>query len=518
MKNKFFVKISIILFIIFFSVFHLSCSNEEAADRNKGKVELLSFGPVGSRHGDTLKVIGSNLNSVKSIELVNASIEKNEFISQSAELIEFIVPAEAKAGKLKLVTLDNEEIISKTNLNFNVPVKIVSITEEARPRENIVIKGENLTWIDSIQFGTRKRVIREFEIQNKEELVFEVPFDAKSGSLIIYTGGTEPLAVETEQVVKVTLPSVTLISSSSVKHGDVISLTGSNLDLVGKIIFKGVGDAAITKFESRTKDQILVKVPNNAVDGGLTLVTAYSLVEIPLDQEIKIVLPKITSLNPNPIDDAALLTLTGSNLDLVKAITFTPNITTAAFISQSASKIVLQVPTGAVRGSIGLTTIKDFIINTNIILDFTSSAAAPNLSYYLYKDSQTAGWDNWSYGGATDLQNTTSVFEGSHAIKKDFEDWGVVRLHTDNPIDVSKYSELVFYVFGTESYTGQDLYVIVNEAWGDGFTFKAVKGEWTQIIIPIANINGGNARSTWNDFMLRSGMTGTMYFDHIGLR
>jgi len=507
--------------LVLTSVLIISCETEDDGLGND-EVTLLSFGPSGLQHGDTIRVIGYNLDRVESIEMSNATVAQDQFISQSSDLIELQIPMSARKGIITLRTGDGEEIVSKTMLNFDVDVEITSVTGEARPGTPVSIMGSNLHWVDSIQFGSRQTPIVDFDSHSENELVFSVPLDATTGTLILYTGGTDPLALETEDVVQVTLPGVASISPSSVKHGDNLTITGTDLDLVGQVKFTAVEgeELFIDNFVSQTATEIVVTVPDNTVDGPITLVTAFSSVEVEISEEsISIILPAITGLSPNPIDDEGQLTITGTNLDLIKSITFSPGLTISDFISQSATELVVKVPAGAARGSLTLTTIRDFIVETDMVITFTSAAEAPALDYYLFEDTRAEGWDDWGYGGPVNWESTSPVFAGSNAIQKSFDgSWGVVRFHASSSVDVSSFTELVFYVYGGEGYNGEEMLVLVNEEWGLGYGFTAVPGEWTEIVIPIADINQGGATETWNDFMIQSGITGIVSFDHIGFR
>src|SRR5690606_5039152 len=131
MKNFYKVKTLLLSFLVVSLGFLSSSCEDENEDINGGKVQLLSFGPPGVKHGEKIKFIGLNLDKVESIVMPGATVSKTDFTSQSSDLIELIVPASATKGKVVLKIAGGEEISSKSELSFDVPVEISSFTPEA---------------------------------------------------------------------------------------------------------------------------------------------------------------------------------------------------------------------------------------------------------------------------------------------------------------------------------------------------------------------------------------------------
>ena len=317
------------------------------------KLQLLSFGPTGAKHGDTILFIGNKLDKVTAIQFTgtNATVNQADFKKQSSRLIALLVPPAAEKGYVTLKTPEGD-IVSKTQFNLDVLTGVTSITAQARPGQNVTITGTYLNWVDRVTFSKDKTVTA-FVSKTQTQLVVKIPDDAETGPLILHYTGTDSNFVQTADTLKVTLPLTTTMSPNPVKPLTDLTITGTDLDLAKKIIFTGVS-APVTTFVSQSATQLVVKIPETAKKGKLTL-EAASGVKTTSSNDLDIVLPNTTGLSPNPINLAANLTITGTDLDLVKKVIFSgvaPAVTT--FVSQSTTQLVVKVPAGARDGKVKL--------------------------------------------------------------------------------------------------------------------------------------------------------------------
>ncbi|WP_181305657.1 IPT/TIG domain-containing protein [Rufibacter sp. XAAS-G3-1] len=502
MKNLYKVRLLLVAFLMVSIGFLSSCDDDDDA-MNSGQVELLSFGPTGAKHGDKIKFIGRNLDQVESIQLRGALVAKAQFTSQSSDLIELVVPTAAEEGKVTLKLANGTEIASKTDLSFEVPVTVTGITASAKPGTNITITGNYLNWVDSLQFGALPTRVTTFVSKSMTELVVTVPMEAKSGSLILYTGGTEPLVVETEQEVAITLPAVTGLAPAALKHGDNLTITGTNLDLVSRVKFTGVGEAVVSAFVSRSEAQLVVKVPDNASSGKITLV-ALSMEEVPSTQTIAIILPAITGFNPTPVEPGANLTINGTNLDMVKSISFTGGASVATFVSQSPTQLVVKVPSDALKGVLTFVTTKDYTVKTDMVLDVKIDRPA----YFIYNDALNADWQLWGGWGKSleDMGNAEHVSRGAKAIKLSYNDvYGAMQLHPNKANVLAGYTKIKFYIYGGTGATTRYSVSAKNLAGvtGDDYAFDVRSGEYTVIEVPISalgDLSGGLAELYFKNY------------------
>lgn len=285
-----YMRTALLLVAVLSMGFLISCEED---DENSGLVELLSFGPTGVQHGDDIVFIGNNLNKVTEIDLVGVSIPSSGFKSQTADKIVLTVPETAEEGPVTLKTPAGD-IVSKTVLSFEVTVAITGTPAEAKPGTDITITGEYMNWVTEVWFPDGV-LVTEFVSASLNELVVTVPMEAVSGTITLIGGGTEPVEVESEDAIEITLPTITGMAPNPAERGEPLTITGTDLDLVAKVQFKG--NAEVTDFTSVSETEIVLTLPEEANQGKVTLVT-YSGVAVESSQNLSIVgaLPPLAPL------------------------------------------------------------------------------------------------------------------------------------------------------------------------------------------------------------------------------
>jgi hypothetical protein len=494
-----------------------ACKKDD--NRNSGRVELLSFGPTGAKHGDTVRFFGMNLNRVNSIEFTgtNASVDKSEFKRHTSDEILLIVPASAERGYVTLKTSDGD-IVTKTQLNLSVSTAVTSFTPEARPGENITITGNFLNWVNKITFADDKEVTT-FVSKTLNQIVVRVPDDAQTGPLLISYQGTDSSFVQTSDTLKVKLPVATALSPNPVKHAENLTITGTDLDLTKQVLFTGV-TAPVTAFESQSASQLVVKVPGGTQTGEITLVAASGVHSV-ASMDLNILLPVITNMTPNPVDPESNITITGTNLDLVTSVTFqnAPAVTT--FVSQSATQIVVKVPAGVLRGRVTLGVLNSTrTVQSPDILDITGDIPPPTLAFPLYTDAVTSNWNGWiggGWGGTSNRDNAAPVREGTKSIKIDYTGgYGSPFQIGGANINLATYTTFNLSVYGAPGSGGKTVTIGINGVNGK-YNFNVVEGKWTDYAIPLSTLTSDTElKEIW--IQEYSGTGGfTIFVDAIGL-
>ncbi len=495
-----------------------SCEEDDTIEA----VTLHSFGPSGVEHGDTIKFIGLNLDKVSAIVLSpDLEIASSQFVAQTATEIKLKVPIEATAGKVKLKSTDGE-IESLTLLSFNVPVEITSITGEVKPGNNVTITGTLINWIESVTFEDGI-VVEEFESQSLTELVVQVPMEAQTGHMIFSSGGTEPLTFASENPLVVSLPEVTALSPSTIRHEGSLTLTGVHLDLVTSLTFSG--DLVVDKenFSNHSATEIVVDVPALTLSGPLTL-HQLSPVDVVTTQSIGIILPVGTDIGPSPaIPGSSEVTIDGTDLDLVAELGLPgiDPIAAANFTTHTATQIVFSLPEGAESGGVTYTTIHGYSNNLGVTL-IVPGEGPPPLAITMYDDEVFYNGGDWSWGTVlSDQASTEQFYSGSVSWKFTTDSDGGVSSGGMNPVDASGQGTFVFSLYGGEGTDGAQVAAILGDdtgdVWGNYNSVTLVEGEWTEYRLPLTQYPDVNLSSVQRWIFKVEGITGTtIYVDRVG--
>lgn len=379
-----------------------------------------------------------------------------------------------------------------------------------QPGENIRFIGNNLDKVLAIEMENATIESSSFLSQTKKEIELQVPLSAEEGLVGLRTSDTLIMS-KTVLSFKVTA-SITEFPEMA-KPGSVISIKGNYLNWVNAIWFGG--DVEVTEFEQQSMNEIQVKVPMEALAGIIAL--EYGGTEfgtVSTETALQLNLPAITSFGPNPMDRNDNLIINGTDLDLVKAVVFKGSGENTDFVTQSGTELVLSIPEGANKGKIALLTYSGVSIESEQSLSFLGDLPAlPDLTYTIYGDSFTDNWQNWGWGSTADLESGDNARQGEASIKLDVNgSWGALSI-ANGSVATAEYSELTFVIYGTEGTGGQTFNMNVND--GDMFSIEVAEGEWKEFNIPLEDIG---VETIEKITFQETGWSGTVFFDHIGLR
>lgn len=331
-------------------------------------IEITKFTPESAMPGETITIEGDYLNLVQMVEFADeVQVSQDDFVEHTRYAIKVVVPETARTGKLNLYTLDlTKEENNASDLTYNIletenalTVGTPTVTKFSSPRgeaeatgtvtvkagETVTVTGTSFSLIDAVAFGGGDNVVKTTEFTVNEDgtsLTFALPADAPDGDVNLIARSGVEIAVG---IINTVAPSECVAAPSPVKAGRSLTITGKDLDVVSSIIMPGVSDDVEFTAAGTTKLSVSA-VPATATEGNITLkMKNGKTVEVPFT----LVKPVVTGYDNNSVNAGGALVLKGTDLDLVKSVSFggaSVDVTPAS----DGKSITLTVPMEAVSG------------------------------------------------------------------------------------------------------------------------------------------------------------------------
>ena len=314
-------------------------------------ITVKAFGPSPALRGGELRFVGTNVDRATAVVIPGVP-EITEFTKKEKTEIRVIIPQTAQEGYVILRTPQGD-ITPKTMLTFSEPIIIESITtSKVKTGDDFEIRGDYLNLIAKVVFQENVAVdSADFISQSRERIVVKVPLKARSGEIMIANGEEIPVEVYSgDLLADIVEPAIVSVAPSLVKAGSDITITGTDFDLVEKVIFGG--EKAASKFTvSEDKKSITVTTPADAQDGPVMLV-AYSGAEVVSEASITLKMP-VAAIENKKVKNGETITITGTDLDLVTGIWFDE---LEAEFTYADGKLSVTVPETAVSDHIRFVT------------------------------------------------------------------------------------------------------------------------------------------------------------------
>ena len=318
-------------------------------------IELTGFEPAEAMPGQTITLVGDYLNLVQMVEFSDGvQVSVDDFVSIDRYKLQLVVPAEAKTGKVSVYTADLTKLtpddeepdyqIITSEKAFTVGLPTTDSADKVfnvKAGSTVTISGTTLSLIQAVIFGEAgaKVELTDFAV-NKEgtQLSFTLPAEAPDGAINLLTRSE----VEIPAGLLVTVaPTECVAAPLPVKAGKQLTITGKDLDVVTSVEFPNADAVAVEAAAT-----ITVTVPETAQEGSLTLRMANGKgVELPYT----LVKPVVTGYSANPVSAGGELTLKGTDLDLVKSVTF-GEAEAEAEADAAGTSLKVSVPMAAAAG------------------------------------------------------------------------------------------------------------------------------------------------------------------------
>ncbi len=367
-------------------------------------ITALSPNPV--KAGTELVITGDYLDLVKKVTL-GGGISVSDFNATKNEL-KFTVPADTKEGKVALQPASDVYVYSSDDLKMVVPTVSVFPTE-LKNGTDITVTGTNLDLVNTVTFNNNQSGTIKSKNTDGTQMIVTSPLTATDGIVKFTTKANITVNGPSLTFVK---PTITSLSSLSVKTNDALTITGENLDLIASVKFAG-GTSTVVKSPSATS--FTVKVPYSSLSGKITLV-AKNGVEIESADvlNVSLIVPTITTV-PEYAYLGSIVSISGTGLDLASEIIFPGDITATIFSVKSATMVQVYVPMTVTRGigKITFKTINGEITSTpNITFKKTDVEPVADASLVFFNFDGLNSW--WTNVGGVNANDPALSLDGTN--------------------------------------------------------------------------------------------------------
>lgn len=299
-----------------------------------------SEGTMVGNIGDVVTIKGDYLNLMHGVIFAGSdTIKEAEFVGHDRYTIQVKIPAEARTGVITLTDTikDGTSLETKEELTINTPEATPIKDRNIKAGEVLSIKGASFDQIVSVKFEGATVDAADFESQSAVEITVKVPAKATDGTFYVVT--KSGIEVPVGNIITV-VPTQLVATPNPVKNGAELTITGKDMDLITGIAFPNAKESKLNKVETT---KVTSTVPEDAqkgditlsLDNGKTVAVAYTLVE-----------PTVASCTPAAIIAGEKTVIKGTDLDLVKSITFPGDVeqTVEKFAAQNTNAIAVTVP------------------------------------------------------------------------------------------------------------------------------------------------------------------------------
>lgn len=299
-----------------------------------------SEGTMVGNVGDVVTIKGDYLNLMHGVIFAGSdTIKEAEFVGHDRYTIQVKIPAEARTGVITLTdaTKDGTSLETKEELTINTPEATPIKDRNIKAGEILSIKGTSFDQIVSVKFEGATVNAADFKSQSEAEITVAVPAKATDGTFYVVT--KSGIEVPVGNIITV-VPTQLVATPNPVKNGAELTITGKDMDLITDIAFPNAATSQLNKVETT---KVTSTVPEDAQEGDITLslangktvTVAYTLVK-----------PTVASCTPAAITAGDKTIIKGTDLDLVKSITFPGDVeqTVEKFAAQNANAIAVTVP------------------------------------------------------------------------------------------------------------------------------------------------------------------------------
>lgn len=351
----------------------ITASGEEITTQTKltysETIEFTGFSPAQAMPGDVITIKGDYLNLIHEVIFAGeVAVPETAFLTHTRYEITVAVPEEAQSGEI--IISDGQEdlpnwIYSETELTVGTATVEVFSAARLKAGETLTVSGADLNLTASVKFNGAEVFAPALAeegapvltvSEDGKTLTLAIPAEAASGDVVLVMRSGVEVPVATAEEFQVVVPTDLAAAPAPVKAGAALTISGKDLDLVTGVVFpmdealaEGAGEI---EFTAEATKLVIAAVPDIAQEGDITLNMANGMsVTVPYT----LVKPVVTEYNPSPVTAGGMLTLTGTDLDLVVSVNIGGGSEVVPEEGASATSLTVEVPMDSQSGVVTLT-------------------------------------------------------------------------------------------------------------------------------------------------------------------
>lgn len=372
-----------------------------------------SEGTMVGNVGDVVTIKGDYLNLMHGVIFAGSdTIKEAEFVGHDRYTIQVKIPAEARTGVITLTdtTKDGTSLETKEELTINTPEATPIKDRNIKAGEILSIKGSSFDQIVSVKFEGATVDAADFKSQSAAEITVAVPAKATDGTFYVVT--KSGIEVPVGNIITV-VPTELVASPNPVKNGAELTITGKDMDLITGIAFPNAATSELKKVETT---KVTATVPEDAQEttkegngiilslaNGKTVTVAYTLVK-----------PTVASCTPAAITAGEKTIIKGTDLDLVKSITFPGDVEQTVEVKGTANTLGVTVPTACAGTGFKLNLKNGTTIE---VKDMLTIKAATDPAIASINPGEAVAGSNITITGKN-FQNIQNIYIGSYKVNR----------------------------------------------------------------------------------------------------
>ena len=367
-----------------------------------------SEGSMVGNVGDVVTIKGDYLNLMHGVIFAGSdTIKEAEFVGHDRYTIQVKIPAEARTGVITLTDTikDGTSLETKEELTINTPEATPIKDRTIKAGEILSIKGSSFDQIVSVKFEGATVDAADFKSQSAAEITVAVPAKATDGTFYVVT--KSGIEVPVGNIITV-VPTELVATPNPVKNGAELTITGKDMDLITGIAFPNAATSELKKVETT---KVTATVPEDAQEGDITLslangktvTVAYTLVK-----------PTVASCTPAAITAGEKTIIKGTDLDLVKSITFPGDVEQTVEVKGTANTLGVTVPAACAGTGFKLNLKNGTTIE---VKDMLSIKAATDPAIASINPGEAVAGSNITITGKN-FQNIQNIYIGSYKVNR----------------------------------------------------------------------------------------------------